>query len=244
MTLTELLAHIGGVMLDDRSAMLSGASDSLFSDATITRYLNEAQRKLCREAWVLEDSTTASCAEITLATGTAEYALHKSVLFVKTARLNDDSVDLTRVGYDDNRFRSIDATRPPDYWDVNTATTENTGRPTVFSTDSGSRLIRFGRTPSSVENGLKVKLRVVRMPLVELSTGTPSASPEVPEEHHMLLATYAAGKCLQNPNIDAELRSQGRAWLTEFKAEVDRAKRDRMVLQQSMPQFRFGSTTR
>jgi hypothetical protein len=244
MTLTELLAHIGGVMLDDRSAMISGASDNLFSDATITRYLNEAQRVLCREAWVLEDSTTSSCSEVTLATSTAEYALHKSVLFVKTARLNDDSVDLTRVGYDDNRFRSIDATRPPDYWDVNTATTESTGRPTVFSTDSGVRLIRFGRTPSSVENGLKVKLRVVRMPLADLSTGTPSASPEVPEEHHMLLATYAAGKCLQNPNIDAELRSQGRAWLTEFKAEVARAKRDRMVLQQSMPQFRFGSTTR
>jgi hypothetical protein len=244
MTLTELLAHIGGVMLDDRSAMLSGASDNLVSDATITRYLNEAQRALCRIAWILEDSATASCSEVTLATDTAEYALHKSVLFVKTARLNDAAVDLTRVGYDDNRFRSIDVTRPPDYWDVNTATTENTGRPTVFSTDSGSRIIRFGRTPSLAENGLKVKLRVVRMPLVELSTATPSASPEVPEEHHMLLATYAAGKCLQSPNIDAEYRAQGKVWLAEFRTEALRANRDRLVAQQSMPQFRFGSTTR
>ena len=244
MTLTELLAHIGGVMLDDRSAMLSGASDNLVSDATITRHLNEAQRILCRKAWVLEDSTTASCCEVTLATGTAEYALHKSVLFVKTARLNDDVVDLTRVGYDDNRVRAIDVTNMPDYWDVNVATTEVTGRPTVFSTDSGTRLIRFGRTPSSVENGLKVKLRVVRMPLAELSTGTPSGVPEVPEEHHMLLTLYAAGKCLQSPNIDTELRSQGREWMKEFYAGVAQANRDRLVIQQSMPQFRFASTTR
>ncbi len=244
MTLTELLAHVGGVMLDDRSAMISGASDNLVSDATITRYLNEAQRILCRKAWVLEDSTTASCAEITLATDTAEYALHKSVLSVKTARLNDDTVDLTRVGYDDNRVRPIDVTRMPDYWDVNTATADSTGRPTVFSTDSGSRLIRFGRTPSSVENGLKVKLRVVRMPLTELSTGSPSASPEVPEEHHLLLCTYAAGMALQNPNLDSESRALGRAWVKDFFDGVRSANRDRIVLQQSMPQWRFSSTTR
>lgn len=239
MKLSELLAHVGGVMLDDRTDMLSGSPDQLFSDETIVRYLNEAEKFLCRRAWVLTDDETPAVCQITLATGVAEYALHKSVLFVKTARLADSDVDLTRAGYDDNRLRTGDI-NSPDYWDVNSALTDTPGRPSVFSTDSGVRKIRFGRVPSSTENGLKVNLSVVRLPLIPLDVSDQEAEPEVDEDHHMLLATYAAGKCLQNPNIDAELRSQGREWVSEFYAAVRDARRDNLALQQSMPQFRFG----
>lgn len=239
MKLSELLAHVGGVMLDDRTDMLSGSPDQLFSDETIVRYLNEAQRILCRRAWVLTDDETPAVCEIALETGVTEYALHKSVLFVKSARLADSDVDLSRVGYDDNRLRAVDISSP-DYWDVNSSLTETTGRPSVFSTDSGVRKIRFGRPPSSTENGLKVNLVVVRMPIVALDVNDQEAEPEVSEEHHMSLATYAGGKCLQNPNIDVELRSQGREWVKEFFAAVRDARRDNLALQQSMPQFRFG----
>lgn len=239
MKLSELLAHVGGVMLDDRTDMLSGSSDNLVSDETIVRYLNAGEKILCRKAWVLTDDETPAVCEIALETGVTEYALHKSVLFVKSARLADSDVDLTRVGYDDNRLRAVDISSP-DYWDVNSSLTETTGRPSVFSTDSGVRKIRFGRPPSSTENGLKVNLSVVRTPIVLLDVNDPEAEPEVDEDHHMTLATYAGAKCLQNPNIDSELRSQGREWMSEFNAAVREAKRDNLALQQSMPQFRFG----
>ncbi len=242
MKTSELIAHVAGVMLDDRVEQLSGVPDSLFADATIVRYLNKAQELFCRRAWVLFDNEENSeAARVDLEVGRSDYSLHPSVLFVKSARLSDTEVDLVRVGYDDNRTRLYsNMIVDPDFWDVNVVMTETPGRPQRFSTDTSTKGIRFRRPPDATAALLKVLLRVVRLPLVKLSVDTPDLEPEIPEEFHLDLCLFAGAMCLSHPSIDAELRSQGRNWMSDFNNAVREAKRDRLRLTYSMPQPRFG----
>lgn len=242
MKTSELMDHITKSMLDDRADLVSGESDQLYSDDTVIRYLNEAQKILCRRAWVLEDTTGSNPATlIPLIENRTDYALHKSVLFVKSVRLSDSDIDLRRAGYNDNRLLPWPVVIDPDYWDQNTVMTETAGRPSKFSTDMGTRIIRVRQKPDSDAADLSLKLVVVRMPIKALAIEDADREPEVPEEFHLDLALYAAGKCLTNTaDIDADQRALGRAWIKEFDDKVTEAKRDRQRLQQSEPQARFG----
>jgi len=237
---SELIEHTTGPMLDDRANLLEGASDELFATSTVLRYLNDAQMKLCREGLVLEDKKTAVVCEITLVAGKQEYDLHPSILIVKAARLSDSDIDLARVGYDDNRWLPgfIDST--PEHWDVNQIFVAEPSRPGRFSTDMGTRTIRLDCEPNTDSVGLKVKLSVIRLPLAPLSEETDN-EPEVPEQYHLDLCRFAAGSCLAGTaDIDADLRSLGRSWVSEFNDMATKAKRDKQRLHQPRPRFRFG----
>ena len=244
MKTSELIQFVTKDLLDDRTDMLSGESDELFSDATVARYLAEAERILCRRAWVLEDNGSVcgtKASRIQLVENKTDYALDKSILFVKSVRLSDSDIDLIRVGYEDNRPRGhFVGAAALDYWDVNSAYVENAGRPGRFSTDMGTRVIRVRQKPDAVAAALKLNLVVVRMPINAVSATTPDATPEVPEEFHMSLGYYAAGKCLSMPTVDAELRTLGKSYVADFNTAVLEAKRDRQRLQQSEPRHRFG----
>jgi hypothetical protein len=241
MKTSELIEHVAKDMLDDRAALVEGASDRLFSDEKVLRYLNEAERKLCRDALVLEDLATPSVCEIQLIEDRTDYPFHKSILQVKSVRLSDSDLDLLRVGYNDNRIWPITSVVDPDFWDVNLALVETPGRPQRYSVDMGTRIIRVRRKPDADAALLKLKLAVMRMPVVPMTIDDPDKQPEVPEEHHLDLTLYAAGSCLtKTADIDAELRTLGQRWMNEFQEVVDKAKRDKQRRQMSMPQFRFG----
>lgn len=241
MDLKELLAHIGGPsMLDDRVEQLSGEADELFSDETIVRHLNEGQRRLCREAWVLEDTKTPAVCDVNLIAGQTDYVVHPSILGIKYIRLSDSDADLLRVNYEDNRLHAGEVLRDPEFWDVNSVLAETAGRPSRWSADIGTKTIRVRAKPDTDAAALKLKLAVVRMPIKELSAARLSESPEVPPEYHMDLAEYAAGKCLASANVDAELKIQGRSWVKGFNERIDAAKKDRIRFQEAKPQWRFG----
>lgn len=240
MKTSELIQYVAKDLLDDRKALVSGESDVLFSAALIARYLADGEQLLARRAWVITDAGATLATRIQLVENKMDYPLHKSVLFVKAIRLSDSDIDLVRVGYDDNRARSAWLGGAKDYWDVNSAYVENPGRPSRFSTDMGTRIVRVRQKPDAAAALLKLHLVAVRMPITPISHELPDNVPESPEEYHMLLAKYAAGKCLQRPSVEAELRSFGRELVREFEAGVLEAKRDRQRLEQSEPQHRFG----
>jgi hypothetical protein len=239
---SELIQFVAKDMLDDRVAMLSGESDELWSDASIARHLAEAERILCRRAWVLEDSAASAVTRIQLVENKYEYPLDPSILFLKAARLSDSEIDLVRVGYNDNRPYSVrtDPATAAAFWDVNATYIENAGRPSRYSTDFGSRVLRVRQKPNADAALLKLYLTVVRMPVNAISADAPDLEPECPKEYHMDLALYAAGRCLSLPTVDGSLRSLGKQYLADFDSKVAEAKRDRQRFQQSMPQFRFG----
>lgn len=236
---SELIDLVASDMLDDRKNLISGESDVLFPDSLIARYLAEAERTLCRRAWVLEDAGASAATRIQLAAGKGEYPVDKSVLFVKAVRLSDSDLDLVRVGYNGNRVSS--AIKDSEPWDVNYAYVENPGRPSRYSTDVGTRVIRLRQKPDAASALLKLYLSVVRMPLAPISAENGSGTPEVAEEYHLDLALYAAGKCLNRPTVEAELRTLGRQWIKEFDERVAEARRDRNRFTQSEPQHHFGA---
>lgn len=240
----ELIAHVAKEMLGDRTDLISGGDDSLFSDAVIARYLTDAEKLFCRRAWVLEDSTSAQTCQISLVEDKFDYPIHKKVLFVKTVKLSDSDLELIRVGHADNTTLGVRTIYDPDFWDVNIVLTENSGRPDRFALDMGTRRIRVRRKPDATAAALKLQMTVVRMPLNAITTATCNEEPEIPEEFHLDLTLYAAGKCLSHPLVDSGDRAQGKAWLTEFDGRVMDAKRDRLRFQQSEPQFRFGGWAR
>jgi hypothetical protein len=241
MKLREMLAIVGGsTFLDDRAGRLSGASDELYDDETITVHLNEGQRQLCMEAWVLEDTTTAAVCQLTLVEDQTDYALHDSILGVKYMRLSDSEVDLIRVGYNDNRLHSIRPLNEPDFWDVNIPLIENSGRPTRWSADIGTRTARLRAKPDADSALLTANMAVVRTPIVDLTVTSPESSPEVHPNYHMLLCTYAAGCCASGGDVDNGLSAKGARWLKNWQAGLDQARRMRQRLQTTQPQVRFG----
>lgn len=248
MTLAELLDFIGVELLDDRTEMLEGESDEVWSDTSIVRRLNEAQRVLCRDAWVLEDTdldrvdpeTGEKICQIQLIENQTDYSFSKHILHIKSMKLSDTDVDMTRVGYNDNRIRADRWEQDPQYWDVNAAVIENSGRPTRYSTDRGTRVVKVRAKPDATAALLQLNMVVVRMPVYKLSLDNTTACPEVPEEYHEMIGQYAAGKLLQHPTVDASMRSLGMTWVKDFEEFCKKARIDRERRQQSMPQFRFG----
>lgn len=241
MKISELIEYVAADMLDDRKKLISGTSDRLFSDELIARHLADAERIMCRDGWVLEDISTPAVTHIKLVEGKGEYPLHPSILFVKSANLSDTDVDLIRTDYDGNRSPlSFDADRP---WDITDPYIENNGRPRKFSTDMGTRIIRFRQRPDSDAALLKVYLKVVRMPVTAITVTNQSAPPEISEEFHMDLTLYAGGKCLQRPSVDLELRALGKSWINDFDEKVLKAKKDKKRLSQAAPRTYFSGRT-
>ena len=213
MNLGELLTHTAKEYLDDRTDLDDGDDDSLWADKTLVRYFNEAQRILCRRSWVLIGIGHPVAGVITLQAGKENYPLHKSVLRVYKATPTDTDLALARTT--DGRL-SYASPANPEFFDVNTPTTVAPGRPLAITSDIASRTVRVFPAPSSTEAGLKVELKVARMPVCWLEVGKNNESPEVPEEWHLALCQYAAGKCLtQSSSADAELRSVGRDLLSD-----------------------------
>ena len=239
MTLQELLDFTASSVLGDRSGQLSGASDALWSDEFLTRCFNEAQRILCREAWVLSDDSTAAVTEIDLVASTASYALHSSVLRVLSARLSDSDVDLTAASYEELRPRTNydeDA-----FFDVSSAYTEAAGRPYWFASDQATKKLRLRPAPDTTSAALTLKLRVIRMPVTELVVTSITASPEVPAEYHLALTDYAAWRALSRPNADENYRQAAKDYKDAWEDTLAGAKRDRRRAQASPGRINLGS---
>lgn len=246
MKLSELLEHVGSVYLDDRTQLESGDPDSLWSDAMIVRYLNEAQRILARRAWCIIEYGVAPAGIITLATDKVLYPLHKSVLRVFDATPSTQDAPLGRT--EDILLR--DPTPPgSDAFDQGEAAslqgidTTTTGATVAFATDAGTRMLRVYPTPSSTENGVVVSLKVARMPINWLNATKPEESPEVPEETHLAMCDYAAARCLLMPNEDG-FKPEGRELLKDFYRQVLEARQDRQRAERGSDRWAFSSTTR
>jgi len=240
MNLAELLKYTAGQYLDDRTEMVDGDGDSLWSDDFLVRQLNEAQRKLARRAWCIIEEGVVPAGVISLVTGVAVYALHKSVLRVYWAMPSDQTWPLARTS--ETRLlgqRNVDDGN----FNIDTSVVAETGRPVAFATDAGTRQMRVFRTPSATENGLAISLKIARLPITWFTVDNMDGAPEVPEDYHELLCRYAAGKALTLPNVDGQQRAIGRELLAEFDQEVREARQDRQRAEMEPAAWNFVSST-
>lgn len=208
MNLGELLDELRNNILHDRSDRVAGSSDYLWTDATLTRYINEAQRRFARKGLVIRDSKTTDCCEVTLVAGQTEYTLHPSVIAVVSAKVAGDTADMRRVGHS-----VLDTVQPPDtlFFDVNQLAALAPSKPYAFTTDEtvvsdendskGVVSLRVFPAPSAAYDGIKVYLRVVRLPLDILRNARDV--PEIPEDHHLEMLDWAAYLALRIVDVDA-----------------------------------------
>ena len=241
MNLEHCLDYIG-TYLDDRTTLVDGDPDGLWSDLTLTHFLNHAQRILCRRAWPIIDEGNPTAGIVVLQNGVAVYPLHKSVLRVYLATPIDQETPLGR--FDDMALRNPIPYLSTSFFDlVVNPTFAAPGRPIGFATDASTRMLRVYRTPSATEDGLVLNLKVARLPIKWLSLDDPDDEPEVPEDWHTSLCHYAVGRALIMPNVDAQMRTEGRQMLKDFDEVVKEARRDRQRAEMSPASWSFDTTT-
>ena len=205
MTLSELLSELRTNLQRDDSDLFSGPNDKLWTDDTLVRYINDAQRRFARRTLTLRDASTPEVVEVQLAAGVTVYTLHKSVRAVASARYDTDTTDLQRSGHS---ILSETSNYETPYFDVNMLATLE-GRPLAFSTDEtmdagedSAVTLRVYPEPTVAEEGKIVHLRVARMPLRDVTLDDIDIPLEVPEDYHLDLLEWVAFRAFRTADLD------------------------------------------
>jgi hypothetical protein len=247
MTLGDLLQELRENILHDRSDRVAGINDDLWSDETLVRYINEAHRRFARRALVIRDGTTAEVTEFTLESGVTEYPLHPSVLAVISARYVGDTADLARAGHS-----AFDTYRQPDpyYFDPSSLSALTPGKPLAFGTDeyldfdasgsSGVVTFRVYPVVSADYASGTIKLRVLRMPINDLTVDNLDAVPEIPADHHLEMLDWAAYLALRGADVDTGLPVQADTFKKTFDENVKIARNHVMRKLFAPTQWGFG----
>lgn len=232
MTLGELLTLLRESILNDRTDRVSGSSDYLWTDQTLVTFINEAQRRFAVKSFVLRDGSTDEATKVVLVAGQSIYPLHEAVMSVISAKMASKPSDLTRVGH--TLFSAYRT--PTDTWqDPATYAQIGPGPTLAFSTDemindvngdSFSQIsLRIHPTPSAEQDGEVMRLRVIRKPLAKLVPTAPSATPEIPEDHHIEMLDWAAYLALRIVDDDAGAPKRADEFRQSFEGHVTAAKK-------------------
>lgn len=232
MKLSDLLDELRTNILGDRSDRTSGDPDVLWSDATLVRYINEACRRFARRAFIILDSTTPEVVNVTLEAGVSHYALHPSILSVISATINGATRDLARVGHSilgDYRTDSNHEPFNPHCIGTSAGATLAFATDETLAEDDGGSVaavsMRIYPPPREEDAGTIIKLRVVRMPIEELTTGSMSAVPEIPPDHHLEMLDWAAYLALRIVDQDAGSPKRAAEFAQSFEEHVKEARR-------------------
>lgn len=180
MNLTALLAELREDYLDDTVAPY------LWSDTQLTRFLNRAQEEACMRQRLLVDVDTSAICEVTLVDAQSEYTLDSRIVLIEAIRYGTNTI-LTK------RSRAeLDRNEP--YWRERTGDID-----TYLQRDLTIRLIP---TPTTSDDGNTIYLRVWRMPLADMSSGTDE--PEIPAQYHRELIWFALGEAFSLPDEDTQ----------------------------------------
>jgi hypothetical protein len=246
MNLGELVEELRENILHDRSNRVAGASDQLWSDATLVRYIDEAQRRLAREGLVIRDASNPDVTTVNLVAGTDEYALHPAILAVISARQVGDVSDLARAGH-----AAFQTYHQPDpyFFDPSSLSSLAPGKPLAYSTDeylrmdedgsSGVVSLRVYPTPDAGHLG-DIRLRVVRLPVERLSAKNLCAVPEVPEIHHLEMLDWAAYLALRIVDTDGGMPARAMEFRASFEDTVRKARNSAMRKMFTPLQWGFG----
>lgn len=236
MTYQELLAELRNNYLRDSSALLAGALDKLWSDATLYAYIADAERRFARDTLMLFDRAS-TLAQITLAAGQTDYPLSASILGVRSARYDTDPRDLPMVSHD---MLSSGSPVPSTYFDINALGTVTPGRPVAWSIDEGFLDFHVYPAPSAAEAGKVIQLRISRLPLVTASAANATKSPEFLPEYHLDLLHWAAYRALLGNDVDAGDPQAAMRALQRYDDAVAQARRDARRRTRSAKAFAFG----
>jgi hypothetical protein len=233
MNVSELLFELRHNILHDRSDQVSGdGNDRLWSDTTLVRYIDQAQRRLARLGFVIRDHRNEETCVLRTIAGQAEYDLHPAVLAVISARRDGQNGDLLRIGHASVGGYQLPGVQPS--MGANIVGLPQ-GPALAFQTDEGLSeddegsvgvvSMRVYPTPAEAET---IRLRVIREPIYRLSVDDLEAVPEVPEHHHLEMLDWAAYLALRIVDVDAGSPRRAEDFKTSFGTTVALARRTSM----------------
>lgn len=229
MNLADQLNELRSNILRDKSDLITGDADQLWSDETLVRYIKDAERRFTRRTLMIRDGTTSLVTQVALVNGTTTYSLHESVLGVLSARYDTDTYDLKRSGH-----ALVNAVNPPEFLSFDPASpyTVAPGRPLAFYTDEtlvsgGQNRVSFSvyPAPSADQTGKKITLRVVRMPTTGYSLEPQDLAREsqIPEDYQLDVLEWAAYRAMRGYDDDVGAAVPAQAHKDAFDEAVMRA---------------------
>lgn len=204
MTLAELIAA-ARVLADDST------TQSLWTDAELTLYINEAEREVARRLRCLLDSTSADdgatptpapLCVVPVTAGDTFIALHPKILFVRKVKLDSQELPLSRA-----HVKDLDFTFPT--WEEDTE-----GDTMVYVPNWENRKLRF-YFPIQADD--TVRLRVVRLPLADMAAN--DDVPEVDPLHHMSMLSWVLYRMYLKPDEETEDKAKAKDALAMFENE-------------------------
>ncbi len=142
-----------------------------YLDAELNLYANEAEKIICRDARLIEDSSTDSICNIDVEANTLDYALDDTIIYVSSARITTSDLILTKTTKMD-----MDTKYPG--WRSATAT-----EPTKYLLDYRHGYITLYPKPDA---DYTLNLSVIRYPEDDMAQDTDE--PEIPPAfHHALI---------------------------------------------------------
>lgn len=238
MNLQELLEELRENILRDASTVVSGPADSLFNDASLVRYINDAEVQFAKQTLCLRDESTPAVCHIQLVAGQAEYGLDPRVIALFGARVVDRHLHRTTYSSMVQRRGDVSFSSSVESWGRN-----HSGPELVYSDREDGRVGVYPAPSQSfidATGGLLI-LRVARKPLNPLVATSLKAEPEVREEYHLDLLEWAAWRALRNNDADVEALAKASAHKKRFldaTAEL-KAQAKRLLMQE----IQFGLST-
>lgn len=246
MTLGEQLAELRFNILRDRSDMIAGDTDSLWSDDTLLLYIKDAERRFARRTLILRDSTTPQVTQLTIdgANSVITYPLHPSVLAVISAKYNNKTSDLLRSGHSlvvpapPSEYMTYD--RPMDFdLPPSDPVAYYTDETLVYASQNRVTLTIFPK-PGAAQNGMPIAMRVVRLPLTGYSRDCLNRESEIPEDYQLDVLEWAAYRAQRTWDGDAGAPTTSQDHLNAFNDAVEKAKKEAKSKMFANITFRYG----
>jgi len=245
MTLGEQLHELRVSILRDRSDLIAGESDQMWTDDQLLRYIKDAEHRFARRTMMLKDATTPRFCRLILKQGVLNYQMPREVFAVISARPDGHDYDLKRTG------RTLVQARDIDYsltFDPSQAGTLLPGAPLGFYTDetevfAGQNSVNFSifPLPDAASDGLLVNLRVVRVPGCGYTKNDLNRESELPEAYHLDVLEWAAYRAKRNNDVDFGMQPPAADHQQAFEDAIKRALQDQRRQMHVQTGLRYGS---
>ncbi len=230
MNLEDQLSELRFNVLRDRSDIVAGDTDSLWSDETLIRYIKDAERRFARRTLILRDGTTPEIVRVRVRTGVNAYPLHESVIAVISARFDTNQYDMQRSGH-----AIVTDSKPPEFlsFDPSVEYTTPPGTPQAYYTDETMVYGRQGKVtlmlypiPDAAADGKTMNLRVIRVPATGYSLECLDRESEIPEDYQLDVLEWAAYRAQRGFDADAGAPTSADAHKKAFDEAVDAATKE------------------
>lgn len=227
MNLADQLQELRFNILRDTSDIIAGDRDSLWSDDSLLRYIQDAERRFARRTLILRDSTSLEVVQLRLRNGVKTYPVHRSILSVISANYNGQSSDLLRSGH-----AMVVPAPAPEFmpFNPNAPYTMPPGAPIAYYTDETLVFDHEGRVTMSIypvpgpdQDGKIIMMRVARVPVSCYTRDDMERPSEIPLDYQLDVLEWAAYRAQRTFDADAGAPTSADQHKKAFDDAVDAA---------------------